>query len=380
MKHLIITFLILILPSYADQNRPITIINNTVKKIDWDSLKVTDHIDITNNLNFNPRSQGFGSMGIATTFYDFNNNNPAILGSQNHNFQYAYYSSVLPSSNLQYMRSYIFGSSYKLPDEPISISFAYRQIGLSDIFELNERGQEINSYNDNFNEFNLSFGSLLKEFNNFSHYAGISANYIIAPKIYNYFGKNRNGIVIGLGYYLRVWNLVNAGISIKNLGTKVSGVQHYVERRTSSNIELTRKIAELNNDFEYTPLTIFAGIGISHEFITKKNNFLKPLFEVSIKKEFNDEKLDNFVFSSGGEIMFLNFISLRSGLNSRENLSSFENHYGIGINLFNHFKIDAYYINVAQKNEIPNSQKGISLTIDRIHLWKKSDTRWFKAH
>lgn len=380
MKYLIITLLILVVSISAEQNRPITKINKTAQKIDWNSLKVSDHIDITNNLHFNPRSQGFGSMGVITPFYDFNNNNPAILGFQNHNLQYAYYSSILPSSNLQDMRSFSFGSSYKFPEEQISLSFTYRKVGFEHYIEKNNRGQEIAIYNDNFNEFNLSFGALLKNYNKFSHFTGISANYILAPKVYDIYAKTRNGIVLGFGYYLRAWNLLNVGISIKNIGAKVSGVHHYVEKRTSPNVALTRKIVEHNSNFDYTPLTIFAGIGISHEIITKKNNSLKPLLEISIKKSFNEDNIDNFIFTSGGEIMFLNLISLRSGINTREQFSSFENHYGVGFNLFNHFKIDAYYINVSQGDEMPSSQKGISLTIDRIHLWKKSDTRWCKVH
>lgn len=196
---------------------------------------------------------------------------------------------------------------------------------------------------------------------------------------------------IDFGYLLSCHHGLQFGFTLMNMGPPVYYL--YKERCEpipfTANIALGYKKKFKKNKFYISDFN--TEMRISRVFIKDYGNklpdsFLKAMFSTAWDDKTNKENLEEFSGNFGYEIVYRNTVAWRQGIVLLETNPYYdmayaprrEVHIGLGIYLFNHFRIDWSNIYGPKYSMARDGQWSFSLSFYNIAFWKKDDKYWWK--
>jgi hypothetical protein len=352
------------------------------------------------------RSLGMGDVGTALAddedalFY-----NPAGLSMRNSRWNSGaatyYYEPVWPSFKIPDLWHDRWAIIYQ-PEESVWGGFGayFNRVNFGISEWTNELGAVIGRANSYEFATGLTWGFNFADVGILNHYFGISAKYVYSALAPGY-GPGSEGIgqtfAIDVGY---IWNFLPSmkfGLNLQNMGPSI----FYISRQEQEPI----------------PFTLNAALAYSKDFITE-NNIIISQVEAEIRtdreiiKNYVDkppdafwtaiytgllhdtsktfkQQLDEFNLHFGVEYTLFNTISLRSGFLLEDVNRRYENHWGVGIKILNHFQFDYYWIyapasyldwlfNSDGNRGFNHLNWGFNLTFFNMFKWNDADHTWWK--
>jgi len=352
------------------------------------------------------RSYGMGEVGTALAddedvlFY-----NPAGLSMRNDRWHGGavtnFYEHLLPVFNIPGLWHYGVEGIY----QPqfwnwcgIGISYNLINFGINEW--TNDLGLEIGRARSSESVTGIYWGFNLEGIGLKNHYFGVSTKYVYSALAPSY-GPGNEGtgqiIAFDIGYIWKFLPSMRFGLNLQNMGPNI----FYISQQEEDPIPFTLNMAlAYSRDFVadngITVSQVRAEIRTNR--VIEKNYVDQPpdLFYTAIYTGFiHDtsstfkEQLGAFNVHLGAEYTLFNTFSIRSGFLYDDAGLRVENHWGFGIELFNHFQLDQYWIYSPEgylgwlfhnggSNGARDGQWGINFTFFNIFKWTAADHTWWK--
>ncbi|MGA2506996.1 MAG: PorV/PorQ family protein [Chitinispirillaceae bacterium] len=250
----------------------------------------------------------------------------------------------------------------------------------------------------------LGWGFDFKEIGIKNHYFGLTAKWFTSALAPGYQGNGvANSLAFDLGYLWTIGKHFRFGATLMNMGPAV----YYVDASESDPIPFTLNLAvAYKNTFfieDALPFTVAGELRLDRE-ITKEYSDRRPdpfykalwtdfLHNTSESASTQVQRINEHL---GGEITFLNTVSLRNGFLIDIIGARYEYHVGLGIQILNHFSLDlgdiyspeGYMKNFSRFLAGPGQtgatgarwgQWQISLTAFSLLHWSDDDQYWWRA-
>jgi hypothetical protein len=352
------------------------------------------------------RSLGMGDVGTALAddedalFY-----NPAGLGMRNNRWHGGaitdFYEQLLPAFRIPDLWHYRWEGVYQ-PESSVwgGVGLYYNMLN----FGVNEWTNAVGSVLGRARSYEYvagpSWGFNFEETGLKNHFFGISAKFVYSALAPGY-GPGGEGVgetfAIDAGYIWKFFPSMRFGMTLKNMGPNI----FYITEQEQDPIPFTVSMAlAYSKDFLTASGIIIAQVRaeIRTDREIVKNYIDKPpdpfwtaiytdlLHDTS--KTFK-QQIDEFDLHSGAEITLFNTLSLRYGFLLDDIGRRYENHWGFGVKVFNHFQFDLYWIYSPEgylswlfhsdgSNGSRHLQSGINFTYFNMFKWTDADHTWWK--
>ncbi|MGB7568659.1 MAG: PorV/PorQ family protein, partial [Chitinivibrionales bacterium] len=307
------------------------------------------------------RSLGMGDVGTALAddedalFY-----NPAGLALPNSRWNSGassyYYEPVLPSFKIPDLWHDRWALIYQ-PEESVWGGFGtyFNRINFGISEWANDLGEVVGRANSYEYTMGLTWGFNFEEIGLKNHYFGISTKYVYSALAPGY-GPGNEGVgqtfAFDVGYLWKFFPSMRFGLTVQNMGPNI----FYISQQEQNPI----------------PFTINMALAYSQNFITDNNIIISQVrAEIRTNREivknyidkqpdpfwtaiYTDllhdtsktfkQQLDEFALHLGAEYTLFNTLSLRSGFLLDDFDRLYENHWGFGLKILNHFQFDYYWL------------------------------------
>jgi len=199
-------------------------------------------------------------------------------------------------------------------------------------------------------------------------------------------GKSENMLpfALDLGYLIHFDNGAKAGITLKEMGPRVKVKDEVIPLHFS--IDLAGAYAPDYRNTSLWWLSPKAELRLHRKFVNNPDGKDPSPFLAALVKDPGNKSVKSFLsdiqYTMGIELTFKNFISARTGI-VLENLSNGYRHdelrFGIGVNVFNHFRFDWYGTHSFnnENNVIYSDQQwGATFTFVNLFDWHSQDFQW----